>query len=500
MKTKILYFLWLIAAMALYSCQDKDYDIIEPILSPIDANQIVGSLEGNDYIWTFPSDENTKVNVAIYQGKALVSSETVEGSTFTHPHIDTNIDYTYVFRRTDGTNQSKGVVKYYTRPGASKITGLAMSQIEKMNGYDAKVTWGSTVDAETVFFSATDGTQNIEKELPASQTEYIIEDVVYGQEWSVTLTANNSKGSSLPVSAALKIGKTAVGFLSIYPTPDELISKGDDDEASAWLWLKTEYPNAEYLYFGDIASSNVLEPYRVIFWMRDLEGVTENEVWDMPQIVIAATSAISEWYAAGGNLLLWSHAIPFIGDLGRLDKDLLKGNDHAFGFGTGGMNQDTWSMAVQLNPGGNFKKDASSHPIFKGLEVTETDRTKLIKFKGPGWTEDHNCIFFNIPSVLTGAGNQDEACYTASVNQYGIIPLGTWDPQIDWVSQLNVWEAQQGNTDFKGTILCIGNGGCEFSMRNSDGSPDISAHPKNNPFQNNILTLARNSIEYLKTR
>ncbi len=500
MKTRILNLLCIIAVMALYSCQDKDYEIISPVLSPLDANEIVGSLEGDDYVWTFPSDADTKVNVAVYQGKTLLSNETVEGNTFTHSMIDTNIDYTYVFRRTDGTNQSSGVVKYYMRPGASKITGLSMSQIEKTNGYDARITWNIPEDAEIVSVFATDGTIEINAELQSDQTEYIIKDVTYGQEWSVRLTAKNEHGRSLPVSTSLKIGKTAIGFLSAYPTPDELIANGDDDEASAWLWLKNEYPNATYLYFGDITSAKILEPYRVLFWIRDIEGGTEDDVWNMPQIVTEATSAISEWYAAGGNLLLWSHAIPFIGDLGRLDKDLLKGNDHAFGFGIGGMNQDTWSMAVQLNPAGNFKKDASSHPIFKGLEITETDRTKLVKFKGPGWTEDHNCIFFNIPSVLTGIGNQEETCYTTSVNQYGIIPLGTWDSQIDWVSQLNVWEAQQGNTNYKGTVICIGNGGCEFSMRNPDGSPDVSAHPKNNSYQDNVLTLARNSIEYLKTR
>lgn len=500
MKSKILNFLCIVAVMALYSCQDKDYDIAAPVLSPIDAENIIGSLEGDNYVWTFPTDAATQVNVTVYQGKALMSSEIVDGNSFTHSMIDTNIDYTYVFRRTDGTNQSEGVVKYYTRPGASKIDGLGMSQIEKENGYDAKITWNAPADAETVLLSATDGTMNINEELSAALTEYVIKDVTYGQEWTVTLTAKNERGSSLPVSSSLKIGKTAVCFLSVYPTPEELVANGDDDEASAWLWLKEEYPNATYIYFGDIASAKTLEPYRVAFWIRDLEGVTEEDVWNMPQVVKDATPAVAKWYADGGNLLLWSHAVPFIGDLGRLDKDLLKGNDHAFGFGNGGVNQDTWSMAVQLNPGGNFKKDASSHPIFKGLEVTETDRTKLIKFKGPGWTEDHNCIFFNIPSVLTGLGNQEEACYTASVNQYGIIPLGTWDSQIDWVSQLNVWEAQQGNTEFKGTVLCIGNGGCEFSMRYPDGSPDISAHPKNNSCQDNVLTLARNSIEYLKTR
>ena len=124
----------------------------------------------------------------------------------------------------------------------------------------------------------------------------------------------------------------------------------------------------------------------------------------------------------------------------------------------------------------------------------------MIPFKGAGWTEDHNCLFFNIPSALTGLGNQEESCYNTLTQVYGIYPLGTWDSQIDWVSQLNVWEAQQGNTEFKGTILCIGNGGCEFSLKNEDGTPDISARPSNNPYQDNVLKLARNSLEYLKTR
>ena len=157
-------------------------------------------------------------------------------------------------------------------------------------------------------------------------------------------------------------------------------------------------------------------------------------------------------------------------------------------------------MAVSLNPAGKFTKDHSNHPIYRGLTVTANDRCKLIAFKGAGWTEDHNCLFFGIPAALTGLDPQDEECYNVLTNEYGIYPLGTWDSQIDWVSQLNVWEAQQGNTDFKGTILCIGNGGCEFSMKNADGTPDVSAHPSNNPNQENVLTLAKNSLEYLKTR
>ena len=179
---------------------------------------------------------------------------------------------------------------------------------------------------------------------------------------------------------------------------------------------------------------------------------------------------------------------------------MVKTNDRTIASGPGSWNPDTGMLAVQLQQGSKFKKGFSSHPSYKGLEVIETDRTKLIAFKGPGWTEDHNCLFFNIPSVLTGLGNQDENCYNVITSEYGIYPLGIWDSQIDWVSQLNVWEAQQGNTDYKGTVLCIGNGGWEFSLKNQDGTPDKSAYPSNNVYQENVLTLARNSLEYLKNR
>jgi len=500
MKTIQNILLTLAAFLVLGSCQDKDYDIAAPVLSPVDADMISGELIGDDYVWSWTKPEDLMMMVSIYNGSTFIGSETVNGNTYTHSNIDTNIEYTYVFKLTDGTNLSEGVVKRYLRPGASKMTGLSMAQIEKTGGYDARIVWDKNETAGSIILSATNGADEISETLPGDAVEYTIENVVYGDEWTVTLIADNSEGKSLPVSTSLKIGKTAIGFLSVYPTPEELVADGDDDEASAWLWFHEEYPTAQFVYFGDIESSADLEPFRVLFWLRDLENVDETAVFAMPEVVEAATPAVREWYAAGGSLLLWSHATVYAGTLGRIDMDMLKNNDHTIGAGAGGFNGDTWSMAVSLNPGGKFTKDHSMHPIYKGLEVTSNERCKLIAFKGPGWTEDHNCLFFNIPSVLTGLGNQDEACYNALTQVYGIYPLGTWDSQIDFVSQLNVWEAQQGNTGFTGTILCIGNGGCEFSMKNSDGTPDKSAHPKNNPCQDNVLTLAKNSLEYLKTR
>ena len=486
-------------ALILTACQDKDIDREAMKLSAPDAAQITGSLSGDDYTWTWPA-QNGQMQVVIYRNGTLSASETVSGNSFTQKNVPTNVPFEYVFKLTDGTNFSTGVIKNYLREGATTINGVQMSQVDKAGGYDALVEWNKAADASSILFTATNGKKTINETLSGSATSYVISDVETGDTWEVTLVAQNEKGTSLSTKSSLRIGKTAIGFLSVYATPEELIENGDDDEASAWLWLHETYPTAQYLYFGDIKSIDDVDPYRVLFWLRDLEGVGEGEVFAMPEVVETATPIIKEWYKEGGSLLLWSHATVYAGHLGRISLDEMKNNDRAIGTGFGGINNDVWRMAVELYPDHKFKKDHSTHPIYKGLEIETNADTKLIAFKGPGWTEDHNCLFFNLPSLWTGIGNTEEACYTQCTQTYGIYPLGTWDSQIWWVSQLNVWEAQQGNTEFKGTLLCIGNGGCEFSMKNADGTPDKSAHPKNNIYQDNVLTLAKNSLEYLKTR
>lgn len=489
-----------ISLLFLASCSEKEFDRQPMKVQGIAETVITGELVGDDYVWSWPAQGDLKMQVALYADGNQISKIIVDGTEYVHSTVDTNIEYTYVFKLTDETNFSTGVIKKYMREGAAKISGTSMSQIEKPSGYDAKVVWNKAADATSILLTATNGTRTVKETLKGDAVEFIIEDVLFNEVWKVTVVASNDKGNSLPVTAELKIGKTAIGFLSIYNTPEEHIEKGDDDEVCAWLWLHQEYPNASFVPMSSITSVDVVEPFRVLFWMRDLENVGEDALWNMPEPAMTALPSITQWYKDGGNLLLWSHAIAYITNLGRIDGDMLRSNDRAIGLGGGNYNPDVWKMAVQLHPGSRFKKDFSSHPIYKGLEVEETDRTKLIAFIGAGWKEDHNCLFFNIPAILTGIGNQEESCYNVVTEKYGIYPLGTWDSQIDWVSQLNVWEAQQGNTEFKGTVLCIGNGGCEFSMKNPDGTPDISALPKNNPYQENVLTLAKNSLEYLKTR
>jgi hypothetical protein len=332
----------------------------------------------------------------------------------------------------------------------------------------------------------------------------LLENVVLKESWDATLIAQNNEGKALPIFGSTKIGGKIPAFLSEYATPEDLIANGDDDEASAWLWFKENYPKGEYVYFGDINTVEDVEDYRMLFWLRDLETGNNDDIWNFSDVAKNAAPCIEQYVKNGGNLLLWQHAVPYIGTINRLATSILRGVNNAFGCGVGGPNPDVWKMGVCLNTG-SFSKDFSSHPIYANIPTEKLNDTcfKAIAFKGAGWTEDHNCLFFDIPNKLTGLDNTTEECYNVVTEEYGIYPLGTWDSQASWVSQLNVWEAKgapkapEGYQKGCGTVLCIGNGGCEFSMKNEDGTPDKSAAPKNNSCQENILKLAKNSVEYL---
>lgn len=303
-----------------------------------------------------------------------------------------------------------------------------------------------------------------------------------------------------------------IAFLSLYSTPEQLIAEGDDDEACAWIWMHETFPKAVFLPFEQV-KPHTLDSIRVLFWLRDVETGRIEDVTSIPAPALAAAPLITEWYKAGGNMILWGHAVLYIETLGRLPEETYTSPKHewACGCGAGHLDLGHWLMSVQLFPGGKFKKDHSTHPLFKDIPIYTDNNIRGFMVKGPGWTEDHNCVFFNYPSEITGRSWQAEICYTLLKDYYGIIPLATWDSQISWVSQLNVYELKRGNTDYHGRALCVGNGGCEFSMKNyrqtgTDGegrpvyetSADLSAHPRNNCYQDNILLMARNAVNYMR--
>ena len=255
---KISIILLAMCALVLTACQDKDIDREAMILSAPDASQITGALNGDDYTWTWPA-QGGQMQVITYRNGTLSASEVVSGNSYTQKDVPTNVPFEYVFKLTDGSNFSKGVIKSYMREGATSISGVQMSQLDKTGGYDALVEWNRAVDATSIKLTATNGKQTINETLSGSTTSYVIKDVQTGDVWDVVLTAVNEKGTSLSTRSSLRIGKTAIGFLSVYDTPEDLVANGDDDEASAWLWLHDTYPTAVFVPFSTINSQDVIE-------------------------------------------------------------------------------------------------------------------------------------------------------------------------------------------------------------------------------------------------
>ena len=501
----------LLGILLLASCQDRDLPGSgEMQLSSPDASSITGTLTGdNNYDYTItwtPSNQNATMQVAVYKNGTQQQALTpCVGNSFTLKNLETNQLYEFLFKYANDDALSNGVMTSFTRPGASAPSDLTFTQIDiDEENHDLQVTWKASDDATSYILKMENGDGSRVIEETVSGTSYLLEDVVLKERWEATLIAQNSEGRALPIYGSTKIGGKIPAFLSEYATPEELIANGDDDEASAWLWFHENYPKGEYVYFGNINTVEDIADYRMLFWLRDLETGNNDDIWNFSEIAKNAAPCIEQYVKNGGNPLLWQHAVPYIGTINRVATSTLRGVSNAFGSGVGGPNGDVWKMGVCLNTGA-FSKDFSTHPIYAGMETEKLSDVcfKAIAMKGAGWTEDHNCLFFDIPTKLTGLDNTSEECYVVLTEEFGIYPLGTWDSQVSWVSQLNVWEAKgapkapEGFQKGCGTVLCIGNGGCEFSMKNEDGTPDKSATPKNNSCQGNILKLAKNSVEYL---
>ncbi|MDE5928948.1 MAG: hypothetical protein K2H03_00560, partial [Muribaculaceae bacterium] len=177
-----------LAALSLSTaCQDKDIEALPAAVAPISESAISGSLEGNDYIWTWTAPQDLAMQVTVYNGQAIFAQEKVDGNSYIHRDIDTNVEYTYVFKLTDGSNLSEGVVKTYTRKGATRVSGLSLAQTERQGGYDVSVSWDRNESASSIELSATNGSRSISESRSSEAVSFLIPDVDYGEEWTVTL-------------------------------------------------------------------------------------------------------------------------------------------------------------------------------------------------------------------------------------------------------------------------------------------------------------------------
>ena len=97
--------------------------------------------------------DGKNMQITVIRDGQTVSSATSSNGTYTHENIQTKVPFTYVFKVTDGTNLSTGVIKTYTRTGAEPASAITLTQIEKDGAqYDALVEWTPSPDASEQAF------------------------------------------------------------------------------------------------------------------------------------------------------------------------------------------------------------------------------------------------------------------------------------------------------------------------------------------------------------
>lgn len=270
-----------------------------------------------------------------------------------------------------------------------------------------------------------------------------------------------------------------IGFLGTYPSVSAI---EDDDEKAAAEWFFANYDNGVYISFDQIKEGSIdLNDFRVLWWYYD-----ENS--EIPAIAQDATvlNSVNDFYKAGGNLLLNSHATAYLWTLGRMTVDY----PMAIGNGAGGDNPDVWGIGVKVGT-----HDMSGHPVYKGIGFNvEADGYKTFPVIAPGWKEDHNHVMLDIPASLGIASNTDEAVYETFKSLHQVEWLGTWSGIRDyWM--VGVLEFLPNDT-YQGRAIYQGIGGFEF---NQNAAGDINPEGLNTK-QSYIELFSKNALNYLSLK
>ncbi len=269
-----------------------------------------------------------------------------------------------------------------------------------------------------------------------------------------------------------------VGFLIAYNSVDEI---EDDDEKAAAEWFQTTYPDGVILTPSGLDELYVDE-VSTIWIQTDRVGLSPG--WkNLPASLVSdgAVAALQQFVKDGGNLLLTKHATQLAVPIGRIPERFAPG---IFGAGEGGSGADNWTMNAVIGSGQAKAYDHRSHPAFAGLETNPDYGHETYGLEGPGWREDHNCMWdlnaYGLRETSPAADNVVEAFE----GETAATVLATWGHVADYccagIVEFNA------TADYPGKIIAIGLSSYEWNQNSGV-----------NRYQANTERLTKNCIDYL---
>lgn len=213
-------------------------------------------------------------------------------------------------------------------------------------------------------------------------------------------------------------------------------------------------------------------------------------------------TALKQFLADGGNLLLTKQATQLITRIGRIS-DTFEPN--IYSDGNGGLGTDVWTIQAQIGylwsvptaPEYDMSQyyDRRGHDIYKGfqtMDFTAGDFTfETFPMEGTAngtemWREDHNCMWDLNAYTYTAEGKNVVEKFQ---NQNNAVVLGQWGHVIDFaVAGIIEFLPQQTAraTEESGRIIANGLAACEWSPRQGV-----------NAYHSNLELLTKNCLEYL---
>ena len=191
---------------------------------------------------------------------------------------------------------------------------------------------------------------------------------------------------------------------------------------------------------------------------------------------------MARYVAEGGNVFLTKMATQLTVPYGILAPEFAPG---IFGSGEGGEGNDNWCVNAQIgymnhesNPSQYY--DHRADDIYKGMTTLPDYGHETFALEGPGWREDHNCMWDLNAYQYTAQGANTVEKFQ---NQNNCIVLGTWAHVVDYavagIVQFNP------TAEHLGSCIAIGLSAYEFAQRGG------------NPYQDNVNRLTQNCISVL---
>ena len=247
----------------------------------------------------------------------------------------------------------------------------------------------------------------------------------------------------------------------------------DDDEIYAANWFAEEYGDKGVVLTPDKISSLTVKDNPVVWINVDREGLPMG--WqNLPAPLVApeVLEALRTYIDAGGHVYLTKHATQMTVPLGFLEEPFAP---RLFASGAGGEGGDIWTMNCNIG----LIYDHYSSPLFAGLTTCDVFTHPTIPLIGPGWREDHNCMWdLNSYSYTVTADNT----VLQFEQQNDCTVMATWGQVVDFAVAGMLQFA-----DTEGRLTCVANGLAAYEF----------CQPGGNEYQANIDRLTRNCLDEL---